>query len=67
MKRFICILALASAALPAWSARKITIAELTDMLKTMHEQQKTDADVATALKQIQLSELLDRNTMNSFG
>jgi len=67
MKRFICILALAISALPAWSAKKITIAELTDMLKTMHEQQKTDADVAAALKQIQLSELLDRNTMNSFG
>jgi len=66
MKGFVCILALALSALPAWSAKKITVAELTDMLKSMHDQQKSDADVAAALKQVQLSEMLSRNTMNSF-
>ncbi|WP_162601488.1 hypothetical protein [Occallatibacter savannae] len=66
MKRFVCILALALSALPAWSAKKITVAELTDLLKTMHDQQKPDADVAAALKQVQLTELLSRDTMNSY-
>jgi len=67
MKRLVCILAIALFALPAWSAKKITVAELTDMLKSMHDQQKSDADVAAALKQVQLSELLQRDTMNSFA
>ena len=40
MKRLVCILAIALFALPAWSAKKITVAELTDMLKSMHDQQK---------------------------
>ena len=66
MKRIICIVMLALSALPAWSAKKITVAELTDILKSMHDQQKADADVAAALKQVQLSELLSRSTMNSF-
>ena len=66
MKRFVCILALAVSALPAWSAKKISVADLTDMLKSMHDQQKTDADVAAALKQVQLTELLSRDTMNSY-
>ncbi len=67
MKGFICILALLVSSLPAWSAKKITVAELTDMLKSMHDQQKSDADVAAALKQVQLTELLERSTMNSFA
>ena len=67
MKRFVCILAMALFALPAWSAKKITIAELTDMLKSMHDQQKSDADVSAALKQVQLSEQLSRSRMNEFG
>jgi hypothetical protein len=67
MKRFVCILALAFFALPAWSAKKITIGELTDILKAMHDQQKSDADVAAALKQVQLSEQLARHKMNDFG
>jgi len=67
MKRFVCIVALVLFALPAWCAKKIGVAELTEMLKSMHDQQRSDADVAAALKQIQLSELLPRDTMNSYG
>ena len=67
MKGFICFLALIVSALPAWSAKKITVAELTDMLKAMHSQQKSDADAANALKQVQLTEMLSRATMNSFS
>jgi hypothetical protein len=67
MKRFVCMLVFIVFALPAWSAKKVTVAELTDMLKTMHEQQKPDADMAAALKQVQLTEQLSRSMMNDFG
>ncbi|MBS1804685.1 MAG: hypothetical protein JST28_15080 [Acidobacteria bacterium] len=67
MKRFVCILMVALSALPAWSAKKVTVAELSDMLKSMHDQQKPDADVAAALKQVQLSELLSRDMMNNWA
>jgi len=67
MKRFVCMLMLAIFALPAWSAKKVTVAELSDMLKAMHDQQKPDADVSAALKQVQLSELLSRDMMNNWA
>jgi hypothetical protein len=68
MKIKACLaLLLLLASIPAWSAgaRKITVAELKDLLQTMHQQKKGDADVATALKQVQLSEQLTRAVMNS--
>src|SRR6185503_8166089 len=67
MKRFVCILALFVFVLPAWSAKKMSVAELTDMLKSLHDQQKSDADVAAALKQVQLSEQLSRSKMNDLA
>ncbi len=64
MKGFIFLLLLAS--LPAWPAdKKITIAELKSMLQTMHEQKKSDADMATALQQVQLSEQITLPALNS--
>jgi hypothetical protein len=67
MKRFGCILALIFMVLPAWSAKKVTVAELTDMLKSMQQDKKSDQEVADALKQVQLSEELTRNTMNGLA
>ena len=64
MKRYICILALMVLALPAWPAKKISVGELEDMLKTMQAEKKPDADVATALKQVDLSEQLTREVLN---
>lgn len=56
------------AAAPAFPvAKKITVAELKDMLATMHTQSKSDTDVANALKQVVLTEQLDRATMNNFA
>lgn len=66
MKRIGWIALLLLATTPAWSAaKKITVAELKDMLQTMHQQGKSDQDVANALKQVQLTEELTRATMNS--
>ncbi len=64
MKQIGCILALFLASAPAWSAKKVTVGELTDMLKSMQQEKKTDVDVANALKQLQLSEELTRSAMN---
>jgi hypothetical protein len=65
MKRFGWILVLLMAASPAWAAKKITVQQLKDMLATMQQEKKTDAEVSSALKQVELSEELTRSTMNS--
>ena len=67
MKWFGGILAVLLIAVPAWPAKKITVTELTDLLKRMQEQKKSDTDVATALKQVQMSEELTRSTMNDLA
>jgi hypothetical protein len=67
MKRVGCILALIFISVPAWPAKKITVAELTDLLKSLQEQKKSDADTALALKQVQLNEQLTRGTMNNLA
>jgi hypothetical protein len=65
MKRFGWVLLLFVAAMPAWAAKKITVGQLQDLLRSMQQDKKSDADVATALKQIELSEELTRSAMNS--
>jgi hypothetical protein len=67
MKRFGWLLVLLLAAVPAWSAKKVTVAELREMLASMHKESKDDEAVAAALKQVQMSEELDRNAMNNLG
>ncbi len=67
MKRLGCILVLILMAVPAWPAKKITVAELTDLLRSLQEQKKSDLEVATALKQVQLSEELTRSKMNDLA
>jgi len=65
MKRFSWILLLTMAAAPAWCAKKITVGQLEDMLRSMQHDGKPDVEVATALKQVELSQELTINTMNS--
>ena len=66
MKRIRWMALLLLATSPAWpAAKKITVGELKDMLLTMHQQGKSDQDVANALKQVQLTEELTRAMMNS--
>lgn len=64
MKRFILCLVLFSTALPAWCGRKITVAQLTDLLHSFAQDKKSDLEVATALMQVELSEELTRAGMN---
>lgn len=66
LKRCVVLVLIALSVVPAWSAaKKITVAELKEMLATMHRDKKADAEVANALKQVQLTEQLTRPVMNS--
>jgi hypothetical protein len=65
MKRFLLCVVLLAWAFPAWSAKKISVAELTDLLRSLEQERKSDAEVANALKQVELSEELTRSAMNS--
>ncbi|HET6207086.1 MAG TPA: hypothetical protein VFD98_09765 [Terracidiphilus sp.] len=67
MKRFAFILVLLACASPAWCAKKVTVAELGEMLRSFQQDKKNDTDVAAALKQVELSEELTRPAMNSFA
>jgi len=63
-----CTAFLLIAALPACAApKKITVKELSDLLASMHQANKSDADVAAALKQITVSEELTRAVMNALA
>ncbi len=65
MKRIGWILVLLMAASPAWAARKITVQQLKDLLVSLQQAKKSDADVANQLKQVELSEELTLAAKNS--
>jgi tetratricopeptide (TPR) repeat protein len=69
MKRFEWILLLLIVATPVWSAsyKKMSVEEMRDMLTSLQHAQKSDDDVATQLKQIELTEELTAATMNSMA
>jgi hypothetical protein len=58
MKRLGLVFVLLMAALPAWAAKKVTVQQLKDLLVSMQQYKKTDAEVADRLKEIELSEEL---------
>ncbi len=64
MKRLSWVLALLIVAPRAWCAKRITVAQLEEMLHSMQQDRKSDDDVATVLKQIELSQELSRARMN---
>jgi hypothetical protein len=64
MKRLICVLAVLLLASPAWAAKKLTVQQLNDLLISFQQGKKTDVEVATELKQVELSEELTLAAMN---
>jgi hypothetical protein len=58
MKRFLGILLLLLAAAPLCSAKKVTVQELKETLVALHQASKSDVDVSTQLKEMDLSEEL---------
>ncbi|MGP8175088.1 MAG: hypothetical protein ACLP7O_11155 [Terracidiphilus sp.] len=65
MKRFGWILVMLMMTAPAWAAKTLTIQQLKDLLVSMQQSNKSDAEVATKLKQVELSEELTLSTMNN--
>ena len=64
MKHIVCIWALILAATSGWCAKKLSVGQLEDMLRSMQQEKRSDADIATALKQVELDEELTRSRMN---
>ena len=68
MKKFVVLLfVLALAATPSWADKKLTVEQLKLLLSSMQAQKKSDADVANELKQVELTEQLERNAMNDMA
>ncbi|MGA8729270.1 MAG: hypothetical protein WB608_11015 [Terracidiphilus sp.] len=57
-------LLLLMAASPAAAVKKITVQQLKDLLVSLQQANKTDAEVASELMQVELTEELTRSTMN---
>jgi len=53
------------ASAPAWCAKKVSVAQLEDLLHSLQQESKSDKDVAGALKQVELTEELTRAKMNA--
>jgi hypothetical protein len=68
MKRFVWILAVLLTVMPAWAAnKKITVQQLKDLLGSLQQDKKTDAEVADRLKKIGLSEELTDSAVSQLG
>jgi hypothetical protein len=66
VKHFAWLFAVLLIAPQAWGGpRKLTVQQLKDLLDSMHQAQKSDADVAGELKDVELTEELTHATMNS--
>ena len=64
MKKYFALLTFLLAAIPVWAIKTISVGQLEDMLRTMQQDKKSDAEIADALKQVQLSEELTTSAMN---
>lgn len=68
MKKLVLMLLMTlMASTPSWADKKLTVKQLGDMLNEMQQQKKTDAEVANELKQVELTEQLDRVAMNNLA
>jgi len=61
MKRYGWFLLLLAAAAPVFAASSITVDQLKQKLDSMHQSYKDDAEVATWLKEVTLSEQLTQS------
>jgi hypothetical protein len=61
----IALILLSAAAAPSYAAKKSTVDDLKQTLLTLHEGNKSDQDIATRLKEIDLGEQLTASTRES--
>jgi hypothetical protein len=67
MKSFKVILILILFSLPTCCAKKVTVAQLGELLRTLQQEKKSDVEAASALKQVELTEQLTRPAMSSLA
>jgi hypothetical protein len=67
MKRITWIFVLVFAACPAWAAKSLTVQQLVDLLASLKKAQKSDAEVAAQLQDVELKEELSRSMMNGLA
>jgi hypothetical protein len=65
VKRFGWLVVILLIASPCWATKKMTVQQLKDMLTENQKSQKSDADVAAELKDVELTEELTHGTMDS--
>ncbi len=65
VKRFAWLVVILLIASPSWAAKKMTMQQLKDMLAADQKSQKSDADVAAELKDVELTEEMTHSTMDS--
>lgn len=65
VKPLACLLVVFSWVLPMWAAKKATVEELKQLLVSSQEARKSDEEVASALREMVLSEELTGSAMNS--
>jgi len=66
VKRFVWLVVILLIASPGWAAKKMTVGQLKDLLAADQKAQKSDADVAAELKDIDLTDELTHSMMDSF-
>src|ERR1035438_1983865 len=67
MKPFFALLLLFTLTDPLWAAKKITVQELKDTLIALNQAKKGDEEVATRLKDVELSEEMTRASRDSLA
>lgn len=68
MKKFVLLLlVLMLASTSAWADKKMTVQELKELLSSLQQQKKSDTDIANELKQVELTEQLERGAMNEMA
>jgi hypothetical protein len=65
VKRFVWLVVVLLIASPGWAAKKMTVEELKGLLAANQKAQKSDADVAAELKDVELTEELTHSSMDS--
>jgi hypothetical protein len=65
VKRFVWLVVILLIASPGWAAKKMTVDGLKGLLTANQKAQKSDADVAAELKDVELTEELTHSSMDS--
>jgi len=67
MKRFVWLVLVLTLCTPVFAEKKVSVQELKDILVSLNKENKNDEEIATRLKEIDLSEELTRSAVMNFA